>query len=101
MKLKECPFCGGLAGLERDSNIFQGQCYSDRYQPSVANQDHGYRIRCGKCGCQTCWWHFKAEASKAWDSRHLTPTAPDSEGRCEKCDGNFKHSAGCPNIIGD
>lgn len=67
--IKSCPFCGGTAWLEMDSNIFWGQCYSDQYPSSIANQNYGYRIRCEKCGCQTCWWHFKAETNRVWNIR--------------------------------
>lgn len=82
MGLKECPFCGSDAELEEDRNIFHGQSYTDRYPPDVARQDHGYKIRCVKCGCQTCWWHYKQEAVEAWNKRHLTT----SQGRAaDKC----------------
>ena len=81
MKLKECPFCGSDAELEEDRNIFHGQNYSDRYSPDVARQDHGYKIRCVKCGCQTCWWHYKREAIEAWRKRHLT----NSSSRAAEC----------------
>lgn len=73
--MKECPFCEGCAQVERNSNIFHGQNYSDRYPPDVAKQEHGFRVRCVKCGCQTCWWHFKHEAIATWNKRHLSHTS--------------------------
>jgi len=53
-----------------DGTIFRRQVYSDRYPKNVAKQDHGYQIRCGKCGCQTCWWHYKKEAVNIWNTRN-------------------------------
>lgn len=69
MDLKKCPFCASCAEIQRDRHIFHGQIYSDRYPPSVAKQDHGYRVRCLKCGCQTCWWHYLKEAVGVWSKR--------------------------------
>lgn len=90
MDIKKCPHCGSDAELEEDRNIFHGQCYSDRYPPAVANQDHGYRIRCVKCGCQTCWWHYKKEAIEIWNKRHLTSCPSRAAKRFDKFDQQFK-----------
>ena len=68
-ELKPCPFCGGEATLERSSTIFIGQVYSDRYKEPIASQNHGFSVRCNKCGCQTCWWHKEKEAIEAWNKR--------------------------------
>ena len=70
MNIKSCPFCGGISVVCMDGTIFRGQVYSDRYPKNVAKQDHGYQIRCGKCGCQTCWWHYKKEAINIWNTRN-------------------------------
>ena len=68
-KLKDCPACGGIAGINRDDSVFIGQHYTDRYPEKVAEQDHGYQVRCGRCGLQTCWWHYEQEAIDAWNRR--------------------------------
>jgi hypothetical protein len=67
--LPPCPCCGSDADMERDSSIFQGQVYSDRYPEEVAKQSHGFKIRCHGCGLQTCYWHYKQEAVDAWSLR--------------------------------
>ena len=69
-ELKPCPFCGSDAEMERDNTVFAGQIYSDRYPNPVDRQRHGFRARCSKCGCQTCWWHYQYEAEVAWNARH-------------------------------
>jgi len=71
-KLKPCHGCDSIAELLRDNTVFRGQSYSDRYPRVVANQTHGFQIRCAKCGLQTCWWHYKREAIKAWNFRSIT-----------------------------
>jgi hypothetical protein len=67
--MKPCPHCGHPAETEIDASVFYGQIYSDRYPPKVAEQNHGFRVRCVMCGCQTCWWHYESEAIEAWDKR--------------------------------
>ncbi len=67
--LKPCPTCGKLASVNRDSSVFQGQNYGDRYPHDVAIQAHGYQVRCLVCGLQTCWWHYESEAIEAWNRR--------------------------------
>ncbi len=69
-KIDNCPFCDGIAELEINHTIFKGQNYSNKYPPEVATQMHGFRIRCIKCGGQTCWWHYEEEARKAWKKRY-------------------------------
>lgn len=69
MKIGRCKVCGAHAELQRDGGIFIGQIYSDRYPEKVANQNHGYRIRCLRCGLQTCWWHYEKEAITHWNSK--------------------------------
>jgi len=69
--MKSCPFCKCIhPQIEESQLIFHGQIYSGRgYPKEVAEQNNGYRIRCPSCGCQTCWWHYKKEARKAWNKR--------------------------------
>ena len=64
-----CPCCGGAAKVERDGRIFTGQDYGGRYPPEVAKQNHGFQVRCQKCGLQTCWWHYESEAVEHWNAR--------------------------------
>lgn len=66
MKIKNC-FCGSPAELERNSAVFVRQDYSDRYEKPISLQAHGFRVRCIKCGMQTCWWHLKDEAVSIWN----------------------------------
>ncbi len=76
--INPCLHCGSLGELERDPNIFHDQIYSDRYPHDVAIQDHGFRIRCINCGCQTCWWHYEQEAKDAWNkcaNQSMHPTS--------------------------
>lgn len=71
--LKPCPCCqSDYVERECDSHIFSGQTYSDRYPAKVATQNHGFRVRCGSCGIQTCWWHYESEADEAWNTRTNT-----------------------------
>lgn len=69
MELKPCPCCKGIGYRRRDATIFAGQNYDDRYPTDVARQNHGFQIRCAKCGLQTCWWHYEKEAEDAWNRR--------------------------------
>lgn len=68
-ELKPCPMCDGIAALDRDGSVFVGQNYGDRYPEGVRTQPHGFHVRCGLCGIQTCWWHYEAEAIAAWNRR--------------------------------
>ncbi len=97
MEIKECPFCGSDAVFVRDPNIFYGQSYSDRYPKDVANQNHGFRIRCVKCGCCTCWWHYKTEAIKIWNNRHLTSRQSRAANACALWTSCCNVKSGCPN----
>ena len=65
--LLDCPICKGISFIEYDGKIFLGQHY-DNYPK---NHNHGYKIRCSKCGCQTCWWHTKEEAITKWNTRAI------------------------------
>jgi len=65
-KIKNC-FCGYPAKIEKDTMCFFRQEYSDRYPEPVASQPHGFKIRCVKCGIQTCFWHYESEAIEAWN----------------------------------
>lgn len=67
--LLPCPCCGAPGEIERDSSIFAGQVYSDRYPEPVCRQAHGHRVRCMSCGLQTCWWHYQQESVDAWNDR--------------------------------
>lgn len=68
--LLSCGHCGASdLSLERHSSIFAGQIYSDRYPEPICRQHHGFKVRCGKCGMQTCWWHYEKEAKEAWNLR--------------------------------
>lgn len=65
-----CPCCESKrVDMERNDSIFHGQNYSDRYPPEAAKQNHGFRARCGNCGLQTCWWHYKQEVVTYWNGR--------------------------------
>ena len=72
-ELKPCPFCGlDDQRINRNSNIFHGQTYSDRYPKQIGEQNHGFNIRCEGCGNQTCYWHLENEAANAWNTRIQT-----------------------------
>ena len=75
-ELLSCPFCDGLPAIHTDTRVFLGQEYGG-YPRRVATQNHGYQIRCEKCGCQTCWWHYQIEATTAWNTRkEIQPVNP-------------------------
>ena len=65
----QCPFCNSDPEMQEDPTVFVGQVYSNRYPSKVAKQNNGFRIRCVRCGCQTCWWHYKTEAIETWNKR--------------------------------
>lgn len=67
-KISKCPCCRGHAAMSRHDTIFAGQLYN-RYPEPISNQNHGFQIRCEKCGMQTCWWHIESEALSAWNTR--------------------------------
>ncbi len=75
-KLAACPFCGALARMERDENIFAHQHY-----PNYPGQTHGFRVECaGSCHSMTCWWHTEDEATEAWNRRvEASPAIPSGE----------------------
>lgn len=54
-KLKHCPIC---------------ECADTRMEDIVSSGE--WRVRCERCGCQTCWWHSEADARKAWNTRAET-----------------------------
>jgi len=67
---KPCPCCNkDMACVYKDSNIFNGQDYGNRYPKKVALQNHGFQVRCENCGMQTCWWHYETEAIDSWNKR--------------------------------
>ncbi|HBP92925.1 MAG TPA: hypothetical protein DD710_10345 [Alcanivorax sp.] len=71
-ELLPCPFCGcndGRIELQTDHAIFAGMDFGNRYPEPISRQPHGHNVRCGGCGCQTCWWHYKREAIDAWNRR--------------------------------
>jgi len=86
-KISPCPFCGGICKVLIDPKAFMFQNYSDRYPKKVAEQNNGFQVRCLKCGCQTCWWHYEKEAIKAWNTRKENESGveADAESRCPKC----------------
>ncbi len=101
-ELNPCPHCNALAELEEDSRIFEedsriflGQDYSDRYPEKVARLNHGYRVRCVKCGCQTCWWHYANEAINAWNTRHEPKDAEDDANTPECTCGEGAYNVDC------
>lgn len=68
--MKPCPHCGcDVVDMETDHTVFAGCDFGERYPEPVRRQRHGHRARCGRCGCQTCWWHYKSEAVDAWNAR--------------------------------
>jgi len=93
--IKKC-FCGGEALKHYSSIIFIGQDYGDRYPETVSRQNHGYQIRCEKCGLQTCWWHYEQEAVSAWN---LTPNRVEKEYKdhefCKAVDCLWSTCSGC------
>jgi hypothetical protein len=50
--LEQCPIC---------------ECTDTRMEDVVATGE--WRVRCEKCGCQTCWWHSEQAARRAWNTR--------------------------------
>jgi len=66
-KLKDCPFCGHKL---RESNISHYNLAGKRYY-----------IVCPKCACHGPNVRSEKGAIEAWNKRHPTPAAPDSEGR--------------------
>lgn len=96
-KLKSCPFCGEPAAtVERDGKVFQGQYYTDAYPEPVASQNHGFRVRCECCGCQTCWWHYMGEALHFWNSRTWAPPEEVEELRRDE-----RICSTCREIVGE
>ncbi len=68
--LRSCPFCGSkYIEIERDSRVFHGADFGNRYPSKVSKQSHGFRGRCEECGCQTCYWHYESEVAEAWNRR--------------------------------
>lgn len=66
--LKPCPYCKCAdVRMSLDRSIFAGQVYVD--EPG----DEGWKARCEKCGCQTCWWHSEEQAIAAWNTRAADP----------------------------
>lgn len=62
MKLKHCPCCGDKQPvLMSDPSAFV------TYRPVI--KTIGYKIRCGECGLQTCWWHDEKNAVMFWNRR--------------------------------
>lgn len=51
-ELKPCPFCGGTATAQKNSNTW-------------------WRIKCDNCPCEVgrYWYHKKADAIEAWNRR--------------------------------
>lgn len=85
--LAECPHClCADVEMERSESIFYGQDYSERYPREIALQNHGFRARCPKCGCQTCWWHYESEVVDAWVGVSKTPDPISPP--CPVCDGD-------------
>lgn len=62
--LEACPCCAWLTQLLHDAFCFP------------TGSTGGWQLRCDKCGLQTCWWHSKEEAYKAWNSRVSASAAP-------------------------
>jgi hypothetical protein len=69
-KISKCPCCGGHAVMSRHDTIFTGQFY-ERYPAPTSTQNHGFQIRCEKCGMQTCYRPFENEALAAWNARSI------------------------------
>src|SRR5258706_7181853 len=58
-RLLPCPFCGSLAGLHEQRNVF----------PEGA----GWRVECeGACRAMTCYWHSTTDATAYWNKRALS-----------------------------
>jgi hypothetical protein len=73
--LEQCPIC---------------ECTDTRMEDVVATGE--WRVRCEKCGCQTCWWHSEQAARRAWNTRAAglaqtpaEPTIPFPRWWVEKC----------------
>ena len=60
MQLKPCPFCAWITPML----IHSAHCFA-----KSPGQNDGFKLRCDKCGIQTCWWHTKDQAIAAWNSR--------------------------------
>jgi len=84
-KLKGCPFCGHKL---HKINISHYNLAGKRYY-----------IVCPRCACHGPNVISEIEAIEAWNSRLLTPAAPDSEGRCPECvqnkDDDMNYCANC------
>jgi hypothetical protein len=57
--LRPCPFCGCAAWLYGEGGAF-----------ASPDGSIGWRVQCqGKCHAVTCYWHTKAQAIEAWNTR--------------------------------
>lgn len=59
-----CLCCGWMPQLFQDHKCFPGGV-------------PGWKLRCDKCGLQTCWWHSEVEAVEHWNARAPRDTAVD------------------------
>ena len=57
MRLKPCPFCGGVATIERRVSKYTGKMYTYHV------------VICQECHASTGWHGTKGKAREAWNRR--------------------------------
>ena len=76
MGLEPCPFCGGVAGIERR------QEQSMTAEHKVVTAAERYKVRCRNCVCGTFWAFYEEDAVNAWNrrSKKAKQNRPDTDG---------------------
>jgi hypothetical protein len=68
VELLPCPFCGGRAALRHEDDAWTPECLMEKQLPE---REHGY--------IDFPWYWEKADAVKAWNTRHPAPLVWSSE----------------------